>query len=269
VTSKPNLRSQKKQTESGSLLKRFQLARMSHELRTPLNAIIGFAKVQKNEMFGSLGNPRYAEYSTDIVDAGRHLLDLINDILDLSKIEAGKFNINPQLINIRAVVDDTIHVIGNQYMPKGITLLYDIPDTVSPFFADQRATRQVLLNLLSNAYKFTPLAGQVTIAARDSEDGFNILTISDTGVGMDPDDFDLVLAPFTQKMAVETASEGSTGLGLPIVKSLIELHGGSISLQSKLNQGTKVSLFFPKPTAGQLAESKIRHGDGSNILRYQ
>jgi PAS domain S-box-containing protein len=245
------------------------LARMSHELRTPLNAIIGFAEVQKNEMFGSLGNPRYVEYSKDIFDAGRHLLDLINDILDLSKIEAGKFDIYRELINIRTVVDDAIQVIGDQYHPKGITLFYEIPDTISPFFADRRATRQMLLNLLSNAYKFTPRGGQVTISALNSEDGFNVLTISDTGLGMDPNDFDLVLAPFTQKMAVETASEGGTGLGLPIVKSLIELHGGSISLQSELNKGTKVSLFFPKPSEHQRQESQVRNDGESKTLRYQ
>ncbi|MDA0655365.1 MAG: ATP-binding protein [Proteobacteria bacterium] len=167
------------------------------------------------------------------------------------------------------MVGDTIQVIGDQYQPKGITLFYYIPDTISPFFADRRATRQMLLNLLSNAYKFTPRGGQVTIAALDSEDGFNVLTISDTGVGMDPDDFELVLAPFTQKMGVETASEGGTGLGLPIVKSLIELHGGSILLQSKLNEGTQVSLFFPKPSENQLLESQMRHGDGTKVMRYQ
>ena len=256
------------QAEDANRLKSEFLARMSHELRTPLNAIIGFAEVQKNEMFGKISNPKYVEYNADIVDAGRHLLDLINDILDLSKIEAGKYEIDPELLDMRHVIDAAIHVIGGQFEAKGISLVTKISTDLPLYFADERSTRQMLLNLLSNAHKFTPFGGQVTISAGKDENGRRSNTVTDTGIGIDPEDINLVLAPFTQRTDVETASEGGTGLGLPIVKSLIELHGGVISINSELGKGTSVTLLFPSPTKEQIAQHRLSKSGEPEVLRY-
>ncbi|HAA91560.1 MAG TPA: hypothetical protein DCE33_03885, partial [Rhodospirillaceae bacterium] len=269
INAERELRYALEQAEDASRLKSEFLARMSHELRTPLNAIIGFAEVQKSEMFGPIGNDKYVEYNNDIVAAGKHLLDLINDILDLSKIEAGKYEINPELIDMRHLIDVAVHVIGGQFEEKGIELVLKIDDDLPLYFADERSARQMLLNLLSNAHKFTSRGGQVTIHAGHDGNANCILAISDTGVGIDPSDVNFVLAPFTQRNAVETASEGGTGLGLPIVKSLVELHDGTIDIESELGKGTTVTLTFPEPTKEQLAAYTMRQAGKHKIIRYQ
>ena len=220
------------------------LANMSHELRTPLNAIIGFAEVIENQTFGTVGNPRYLEYIADIRESGEHLLALINDILDLSKIEAGKSELYEERLDVPGLVGACMLVVRARAETAGVTMRVEIPGDLPYLFADERKIKQILINLLSNAVKFTDSGGRVTAAAWADADGLH-LRITDTGIGIAAADIPRALASFQQIESDLNRNFDGTGLGLPLTKSLIELHGGAMDLQSEPGVGTAVTATFP------------------------
>ena len=226
------------------------LAMMSHELRTPLNAIIGFSEIIRDRPFGHGEFDRYADYAKDINDSGVHLLSLINDILDLSKVEAGRMDIRPELLAVADLAKSSLKLIEGMAKSNGVRLYTDIPDNIVALTADRRAAKQVVVNLLSNAVKFTDTGGAVRLSARQGDDGATILTITDTGIGMPRDEIERALEPFSQVGSVITRRHNGTGLGLPLAKGLIELHGGELTLVSKPRFGTMARLVFPaRPAA--------------------
>ena len=223
------------------------LANMSHELRTPLNAVIGFSEAMMREIQGPLGSPMYSEYARAINDAGDHLLGLINDVLDLSKVEAGHWQLNEEEIDLSVMIDWAMRMVGEHATSRNLELVSEIPgqEVSDILYADERALRQMLLNLLSNAVKFTPQGGKVELTTARDGDGAIVITISDNGIGIASDDLDMVMEPFGQAAAADTRDHEGTGLGLPLVKKLIELHDGKFEMTSKPGKGTRVSLWFP------------------------
>jgi signal transduction histidine kinase len=230
------------------------LANVSHELRTPLNAIIGFSEVVERELFGPLGNERYVSYVRDIRNSGEHLLSLINDILDLSKIEAGRFQLRMEEVDCNEIAHSVARLIRPRTVEHGLTMKIDLPDRPVVLNADKRAVKQVLINLLSNAVKFTPENGTVTLASRPWHDGVEFV-VSDTGIGIEEKDMHVALAPFGQIDSQFTRKYEGTGLGLPIVKGIVELHGGTLEITSEPSQGTSVIVRFPnRPPEPPMAE---------------
>ena len=236
-------------TEQAEIANRFKsefLANMSHELRTPLNAIIGFSNIIRDETFGPVGNPKYAEYITDINSAGEHLLAIINDILDLSKIEAGKVELHEESVDVVRILESCSILLNERAQRGGVSLNSDIADNIPPLYADKRKLRQILINLLSNAVKFTPAGGTVAISAWSRPDAGYVFQIADTGIGIALEDIPKVLAPFHQIDSRLGRQYEGTGLGLPLTRSLVELHGGSLDLQSEPGAGTTVTVRFPE-----------------------
>jgi PAS domain S-box-containing protein len=221
------------------------LANMSHELRTPLNAIIGFAEVIQSEMFGPVGIPKYVEYAHDIHASGRHLLELINDILDLSKIESGKLELREERIVVSAAVEECLTLVRNRAQKSDVALLTAVEAGLPKLTCDARALKQVLLNFLSNAVKFTPAGGTVTTGAARAADGGLTLWVRDTGIGMKEPDIAVALSAFGQIDSKIARKHKGTGLGLPISKSLIELHGGTLTVESAPGAGTTMTAHFP------------------------
>ena len=221
------------------------LANMSHELRTPLNAIMGFSEVIKNEMFGPVGLPQYVEYAVDIHNSGAHLLAIINDILDLSKVEAGKFELSEEEVDLREVIAAVGNLVKGRSEEKDITLETIIPDPAPRLYADKRTLKQMLLNLLSNAIKFTPKGGHVTITGSIGGNNEILLAVSDNGIGIDRNDIATVMSPFGQVDSSLAREHEGTGLGLPLVRAMIELHGGTLTLDSEVDHGTTVTIRFP------------------------
>jgi signal transduction histidine kinase len=239
------LRPKKEWAERANSHKLEFLATMSHELRTPLNAIMGFSDILQRELFGELGDTRYRDYAGDIFTSGQHLLDLINDVLDLSRIEAGQYEMTFTEVDIADVVQSSTDVLKELAKSKGLHVHVSIQAGLPPIRADHRATRQVLLNLLSNAIKFTPSGGEVRVeVSLNHHNGIDI-TVSDTGVGIAAEDMELILMPFAQLASNGLANEGGTGLGLSIVNSLIELQGGILQIDSEVGEGTQVTVRFP------------------------
>ncbi len=230
--------------ESANRTKSEFLATLSHELRTPLNAIIGFSEIMRLGTCGPLGSARYSQYAAGIHDSGHHLLSLINDLLDLSKIEGGKYRLQDETLDLSALIPDVIRLIEPDVAKARIDIRLEIERRLPPLRADSRATKQILLNLLSNAVKFTPRHGRVIVRARLYNGGINIF-IEDNGIGIAPENLEKVLAPFGQVEDQLTRTSNGTGLGLPIVKSLVELHRGNFELGSKPGLGTFVSVSFP------------------------
>jgi two-component system cell cycle sensor histidine kinase PleC len=233
--------------ESANTAKSEFLANMSHELRTPLNAINGFSEIMVGEMFGPLGDARYKEYSQDILSSGQHLLTLINDILDMSKIEAGKMQLRFEPMAIQELVEDTVRLMRNRAEQAGLTLHIDLPDLMD-VDADYRAIKQVLLNLLSNAVKFTPKGGTVTVSAKVLTNSISErlkVSVTDTGIGIAPDDLKRLAQPFEQIESQHSKTQQGTGLGLALSKSLIEMHGGVLEMESEPGVGTTVSFTIP------------------------
>ena len=223
------------------------LANMSHELRTPLNAIIGFSEIMAAQMYGPLGDRRYHDYAHDILGSGQHLLALINDILDMSKIEAGKLNLRFEPIHLEDVIEDATRLVRENAQSAGLTLnldLENLPETE----ADYRAIKQVLLNLLSNAIKFTPRNGKVTVMARaePSANGGQVkVSVIDTGIGIFEEDLQRLAQPFEQIESQLAKTQQGSGLGLALTKSLVELHRGSLSIDSHPGEGTEVTVTLP------------------------
>lgn len=224
------------------------LAIMSHELRTPLNAIIGFSEIMASEAMGPLGNEHYREYLTDILASGRHLLSLINDILDLSKIEAGHLELNEGTIDVLKAIDGCIRLVKPRADDNKLILSVHCSAAEPNFFGDERKFRQIVTNLLSNAVKFTPEGGSVTVEIRDSPEGDLVIAVADTGIGIPPEALPKVCQAFVQVDAGHSRKYEGTGLGLALCKALTEAHGGTLFIESAVGVGTKVSLTFPAAT---------------------
>jgi len=235
----------RQRAEDANLAKSQFLATMSHELRTPLNAILGFSEVMTNEIMGPLDNPTYKEYTVNIHASGSHLLHLINEILDLSRIEAGKYELHEQPMNIKDTLDDCHRLMRLRAENKGLELVEQFDTDLEAIWADERAIRQICLNLLTNAIKFTPRGGRITITARHEADGGQTIIVADNGPGIPEAEIPKVLSAFGQGSLAQKTAEGGTGLGLPIVQNLIELHGGSFELKSELRRGTQAIVQIP------------------------
>ena len=221
------------------------LASMSHEIRTPLNAIMGFAEVMERQMFGPVGDPRYREYAADIHASGSHLLALIEDILDLSKLEAGRMELREGRVDVARVIESSLSLLKRRAEAGEIRLAVRIAKTLPALRGDERRIRQVLLNLLSNASKFTPDGGRVSISASVGAHSGLRIKVEDTGVGIRPEDIGTVLTPFGQVHDSNAPDDSGTGLGLPLAKSLVERHGGRMELESRPGKGTRVTVRFP------------------------
>ena len=239
------MREAKDSAEAANRAKTEFLANMSHELRTPLNAVMGFSEIIKNQALGPVGSPKYREYASDIHDAGQHLLDIINDILDLSKVESGTPELNEEEFAIRDVVDSVVTLVTGQAGKGGVELEIQASDVEPHLFADKRMVKQILVNLLSNAIKFTEPGGTVSLKYWSRNDSGYVFQVRDTGIGMALDDIPRALAAFIRVENDMTLSNEGTGLGLPLSKSLAEIHGGSLDLQSRLGVGTTVTIRFP------------------------
>lgn len=235
----------RRRAEAANVAKSRFLATMSHELRTPLNAILGFSEVMKTELLGPLDNKSYKEYCENIHSSGHHLLNLINEILDLSRIEAGKYELHEEAVRLEQIGRDCHRLLKLKLDSKQLTFVDNMDTTLPPVWVDERAIRQICLNLLSNAQKFTPTGGTITLSIVELPDGGQELVVSDNGPGIPADEIPRVMQAFGQGSLAHEAAEGGTGLGLPIVKSLIELHGGQFELFSELRRGTEAVVTFP------------------------
>ncbi len=239
------LREAKEAAEAANKTKSEILANMSHELRTPLNAIIGFSDIIQREAFGPVGERRYLDYARDIHDSGAHLLALINDILDVSKAEAGRIELLEGLVDVTELFDSCVRLILARADEARIAIEALAADRLPKLNADGLRLKQVLLNLLSNAIKFTPAGGRVTLAANMDDDERFVIRVSDTGIGMAPEDIPKALSPFGQLESTRARRYPGTGLGLPLSKALIELHGGELRIESEAGKGTSVIVTLP------------------------
>jgi len=240
------LRVAKEMAEMASRAKTEFLANMSHELRTPLNAIIGFAEVMHMELLGPIGNQQYHGYVGDIHDSARHLLGLINDILDVAKIEAGRVELSESTVDVKGIFDAVARLIRERALRAEVRLEMSVPPNLPPLVADERKLKQILINLLSNSVKFTPAGGAIRLLAKpDPATGDLVITVADTGIGIAVVDVDRVMEPFGQVDNVINRKHRGTGLGLPLTKGLVELHGGSFNLESTPGAGTTVTIRIP------------------------
>ncbi|MFN4284283.1 MAG: ATP-binding protein [Alphaproteobacteria bacterium] len=221
------------------------IAVMSHELRTPLNAVIGFAQMMKSEVLGPIGNRRYREYAGDIHDSAMQLLEMVNEILDSAKFEAGQQELREERVDLPVLIDATLRLFAERAARHGLRLQADLAASLPPLMADRQMMRQILNNLLSNAVKFTPENGTVTVRAGLTSESL-WLSVEDTGIGMAPEDIPKALTPYVQIDSAQNREHRGTGLGLPLVKALAELHGGSLVIDSAPGSGTAITLFFPQ-----------------------
>ncbi|MCA2408742.1 HAMP domain-containing histidine kinase [Rhizobium leguminosarum bv. viciae 248] len=235
----------RRRAEEANLAKSRFLASMSHELRTPLNAILGFSEVMSAEVMGPLANPTYKEYAGDIHRSGQHLLDLINEILDLSRIEAGKYELSEEAISLLDITEDCIGMVQLRARAKNIAISDQFERQLPAIWADEKSMRQVVLNLLSNAVKFTPQGGEIHVKVGWTAGGGQYISIKDNGPGIPEEEIPVVLSAFGQgSIAIKSAEQG-TGLGLPIVQAILAKHDGQFLLKSKLREGTEVIAILP------------------------
>jgi len=220
------------------------LANMSHELRTPLNAIIGFSDIVKGAMFGPLQS-KYQDYAKDINDSGKHLLRIISDILDISKVEAGKLDIDQEHVDLIEIISACEMMLGDRISEAGLSLTYNIATTIPDLYADPMRLKQILMNLLTNAIKFTPEGGDISVSAISRDDGSVSLVVADSGIGIAEEDIAMVLEKFGQVREGHTHAHEGAGLGLALVKSLMERHQGTLEIKSKVGDGTTVTVTFP------------------------
>ena len=239
------LRLAKEQAEAASRSKTEFLANMSHELRTPLNAIIGFSEMIHEGLLGPVGNAKYLEYASNIKDSGNHLLGIINDILEVSKIEAGKLELREQDVVVATAVQDVLRLLNSRIEERQLRTRKKIPEGFPLLRCDERKFKQILLNIISNSVKFTPEGGRIDVACTLDESNGIIVQVSDTGIGMAEEDVPRALERFGQVEHVLTRQHSGTGLGLPLSAGLIDLHGGRLDIESKVDKGTSVSLVFP------------------------
>jgi signal transduction histidine kinase len=242
------------QAESANRAKSEFLANMSHELRTPLNAVIGFSELIRDVALGPIGNDKYREYASDIHGSGEHLLDLINDILDLSKIESGAEELNEEDIDLPDLADSVIRLVRQRAHKDDIALAVEVADGLPRLRADQRKLRQILVNLLTNAVKFTEPGGGVTLRVWVSSEGGHLIQVTDTGIGIAPEEIPKALSQFGRVASSLGRDREGSGLGLPLTKALVELHGGSLDLQSEIGAGTTVTVRFPANRAAQTCD---------------
>ena len=235
----------RRRAEAANIAKSRFLAQMSHELRTPLNAILGFSEVMKGEIFGPHQVPAYKDYCADIHNSGVHLLGLINEILDLSRIEAGRYELNEEPVSLAHVVGECAHLLQMRAKNRGLVIHELFENDMPRLWADERAVRQICLNLLGNAIKFTPQGGEIWLKAGWTASGGQYVSVKDTGPGIPEEEIPIVLASFGQGSNSIKSAEQGAGLGLPIAKSLVDLHGGTFTLKSKLRIGTEVVVTFP------------------------
>lgn len=247
--------------EHASIAKSEFLAMMSHELRTPLNAIIGFSDIIQNEVFGEISVTRYKVYATDIHNSGQHLLQVINQILDMSKAEAGKLEIGNETVVLNDLLVRAITMVGPRARQQQVTLEHALPAEELLFRGDSVRLLQILLNLLSNAVKFTPQGGRVHASLHEIDEGVAFI-IEDTGIGIAREDLEKVLQPFYQALSTSSRGYEGTGLGLPLTKSLIELHGGRMEIESKPEQGTTVRVILP---AERMAQEPQEDGTSKRV----
>jgi signal transduction histidine kinase len=233
-----------REAQAASHAKSEFLAVVSHELRTPLNAIIGFSEFLKMEMFGPIGSARYKSYAEDIHSSGKHLLEVISDILDLSKAEANKLDVIEEEVHLRAAVNSCMRMLQSRATEGGVRLSTQVPSWAL-LRADERLVKQAIINLVNNAIKFTPSGGEVSVSVKCEDDGACAVSIHDTGIGIAEKDIPKVLEPFGQVESSHVRSHEGLGLGLPLVKKIIELHSGSLQIESRLGSGTTVTIRFP------------------------
>lgn len=246
------------QAEAANMAKSSFLAQMSHELRTPLNAIIGFAEIISGQLFGTNAADRYRSYAGDILASGRHLLSLVNDLLDIGRIESGELRIQTEEIALPALVAEAVGMISPSAEKAGLAVDVDMPE-LPKLDADPRALMQILVNLLTNAVKFTPPGGRVRVSAKLESAGSLLISVADTGVGIDPEDLARVLRPFEQVESPFVRERGGAGLGLPIAKGLMQGHGGTLTIESWLGGGTIVTCRFP---SSRIRSSRTRQVAG-------
>ncbi len=265
----------RRRAEAANKAKSRFLATMSHELRTPLNAIMGFSEVMTAEILGPMSNPTYKEYAGNIHDSGRHLLNLINEILDLSRIEAGRYELHEEPIRLADVAEDCHRLLKLRADSKGLTIVEEFDDEMPQVWADQRAIRQICLNLMSNALKFTPNGGRIFVTVGSTDDGGQLLAVRDTGPGIPKEEIPKVMQAFGQGSLAHQTAEGGTGLGLPIVKNLVELHGGTFELRSELRKGTEAIVLLPRQRVLQalgplqpLGQERHRRNEGAGEPAY-
>ncbi len=244
------LREAKNEADLANRAKSVFLANMSHELRTPLNAILGFSEMTAQQAFGPLGNERYVEYAEHIHESGQHLLELINDILDVSTIEAGKLELHDDEVDITTITEASLYLIKPRAEAGQVNLSYSIVDHLPSLRADRRRVKQIVLNLLSNAVKFTPAGGRVSLGAKINREGGLSFTVADTGIGMDEDGIAKALSEFGQVGIDDSSTTEGTGLGLPLTKRLVEAHGGTLDIESAPKKGTTVTVHFPAERVG-------------------
>jgi len=235
----------KKEAEAASLAKSEFLANMSHELRTPLNSIIGFTQMMEAETYGSVGSNKNKEYLGFIAHSGQLLLNLVNDVLDVFTLEHNEVILHEELVDVAEAVNSCLHIEEDQAAKAGLTLSADIAGDMPPLLADKTKVEQILLNLLTNAIKFTPPAGTISMQGNVTAQDEIMLKISDTGIGINPDDLPKIFEPFEQVENIMTRSHKGSGLGLPLAKSMTELHGGSLAIDSQVGKGTTVTVIFP------------------------
>jgi signal transduction histidine kinase len=252
----------KDEAEHANQAKSEFLANMSHELRTPLNAILGFAEVIKTEMLGPIAMKRYCDYAGDIHASGQHLLSIINDILDLSKIEAGKYVLVEGEVDLVETIDAVARVIRPKAEAAGLDLTVTIMPEMPNLNADGRAIRQILLNLLSNAVKFTP-AGRIALSCELTREGACAFVVRDTGIGMSESDIAQARAPFGQVQGAFTRNHEGTGLGVPLVESLTQLHGGTVTIDSRMGGGTTVTVCLPASRVIRASSAPLRRAAAS------
>jgi two-component system cell cycle sensor histidine kinase PleC len=243
------------EAETANASKTAFLANMSHELRTPLNAILGFSEIIAKECFGAVGSPRYKEYAGDIHSSGSHLLSLINDLLDIAKIEAGRMEIEPHALDVPRTFDTALKIIGAKARERGQELVVEIKPDVPELYADERALKQILINLASNAVKFTPEGGRIgVVASRARCGGFQIM-VEDNGQGIPRDKLDKIFKPFSQVDNRYDRQGGGTGLGLALVRGLSELHGGRAWIESEQGRGCRAFVVLPVPARDENART--------------
>jgi signal transduction histidine kinase len=254
---KVEINAARQEAESASRMKSEFLAHMSHELRTPLNAILGFSDFMLTEPLGPLGHENYHNYMLDIQTGGKHLLDVINDILDLSKIESGNATLSEEIVNTEALIGECVRLLNERADTARLKLKVDIMPGLPNLYGDEQLLKRSLLNLLSNAIKFTPSGGEVIVRASAQPGRDFFLAVTDTGIGIAPEHINHVLTAFGQAESVFRRSHDGTGLGLPLVKSFVEMHGGSLDLKSSVGDGTHVTIRLPG------SRVRLRSIDGS------